>query len=91
MRRPLRIILVWPLALALASLGGLILGLVGDGLPDVASWLLLGTLPLIIALAWLRRDRPIERNESKLYESRVCTLARIRDCRGACHPGNGSG
>lgn len=57
MTRPLRSILGWPLAFVLASLTGLVSGLVGDGLPDFFSWLLLGAVPVSIAAALLRRTR----------------------------------
>lgn len=55
--RPLRLIFAWPLLLALASLAGLILGLTGDGVRDMLAWLLLGTVPVAVATAWLRRIR----------------------------------
>ena len=55
--RPLRSIFAWPLFLGLASLGGLILGLTGDGLRDALAWLLLGTGPAAIVLAWVLRAR----------------------------------
>ena len=58
MKRPARVILAWPLAFALASLTGLVLGLVGDGAPDFLSWLLLGAGPVAIAAVWLRRTKP---------------------------------
>lgn len=57
MTRPLRSILGWPLAFALASLTGLVTGLIGHGLTDFFSWLLLGAVPVSIAAAWLRRTR----------------------------------
>lgn len=47
-----------PLALFAASLAGLILGLTGEGMPDVLAWAFL-SLPLIaVAAAWRRRGRP---------------------------------
>ncbi len=57
MRRSVRVILGWPLVLAAASLAGLVLGRTGDGLPDISSWLLLGSLPVVIAAQWTRRGR----------------------------------
>tara|TARA_R110002072_G_scaffold22383_15_gene78165 strand:+ start:4597 stop:4803 length:207 start_codon:yes stop_codon:yes gene_type:complete len=48
-------IFLWPLALGVASLAGLILGLTGDGWRDIAAWLLLGLCPLVILGALLRR------------------------------------
>ncbi len=39
-----------PALIALASIGGLLLGLTGDGVRDIAAWALLA-LP-ILAIAW---------------------------------------
>ncbi len=47
-----------PLAIAIASLVGLLLGLTGDGWRDAASWLLLGLVPVIIIAAHVRRKPP---------------------------------
>jgi hypothetical protein len=38
----------WPMALALITIAGLLSALVGDGWADAASWLLLGTLVVVI-------------------------------------------
>ncbi|MCH2488170.1 MAG: hypothetical protein MK010_10575 [Erythrobacter sp.] len=48
-------IFAWPLALGIASLLGLVLGLTGDGARDIACWALLGLAPLIICGALMRR------------------------------------
>lgn len=46
-----------PLMLFVASVAGLVLGLTGEGLPDIAAWALL-SLPLVaVAVAWRRRGR----------------------------------
>ncbi|MXO75215.1 hypothetical protein GRI40_08300 [Altererythrobacter aerius] len=57
MKRPARAVLAWPMTFACAILAGLVLGLVGDGAPDILSWALLGAVPLAIAIAWSRRAR----------------------------------
>lgn len=44
-----------PLVLLVASLSGLILGLLGDGAPDLAACALLSVPLLAIATAWHRR------------------------------------
>ncbi|MDP4538346.1 hypothetical protein Q9K01_01720 [Qipengyuania sp. DY56-A-20] len=49
-------IFLWPLALAVATLAGLVLGLTGDGWRDIAAWVLLGLTPLAIFRAMLRRQ-----------------------------------
>ncbi|MBU2342577.1 MAG: hypothetical protein KKE77_15205 [Alphaproteobacteria bacterium] len=54
-RQTTRSIFAWPLALGAATLAGLVLGLTGDGLRDVAAWTLLGLAPLVILGALLRR------------------------------------
>ena len=56
--RARRSIFRWPVALAFAGIAGLVLGLVGDGLPDIASWIFLGAMPAVIAAGWMRRTRP---------------------------------
>ena len=46
----------WPLCLGLASLGGLLSALLGDGPWDVLSWVLLGGPVLVgLGLAWCER------------------------------------
>ena len=55
-RSPARVF-AWPLALAAASLAGLLLGLTGGGWRDLLAWGLLGAAPLTVFAAWLRRDR----------------------------------
>jgi hypothetical protein len=47
-------VFAWPLVLGLASLLGLVLGLTGDGVRDLACWALLGLAPLVIIGALLR-------------------------------------
>ena len=44
----------WPLAIAAISLVGLLSALLGDGWADMLSWLLLGGLVALMALAWWR-------------------------------------
>lgn len=44
-----------PALLLLASIAGLVLGLTGDGLPDVVAWALLSIPIILSALAFLRR------------------------------------
>ena len=44
----------WPLAIAAASLVGLVSALLGDGWRDAVSWLLLGSLPVLMFEAWRR-------------------------------------
>lgn len=56
--RPTRHIFRWPLLLGVATLAGLVLGLTGDGMPDLLAWLLVGLAPLVILVALLRRERP---------------------------------
>lgn len=46
-----------PALLAVATNAGLVLGLTGDGAPDVLSWFLLSLPPAVVALAWARRGR----------------------------------
>lgn len=47
--RPLSEIFFWPLVIGTASMLGLISALIGDGIRDVVSWVLLG-IPIVIAL-----------------------------------------
>lgn len=44
-----------PVLIAVASLAGLIIGLVGDDLFDALGWL--GLVPALLALAWAWRER----------------------------------
>jgi hypothetical protein len=44
----------WPLAIGVASLIGLIAALVGDGVYDLLSWLLLGAAVVVMIEAWRR-------------------------------------
>ena len=57
-RRTLARVFALPLALFAASLAGLVLGLTGQGLPDIAAWLLLSLPLLAVLVAWRRRGRP---------------------------------
>lgn len=57
-RQNLTTVFALPLALFAASVLGLVLGLTGDGLPDVAAWTLLALPLLVVTLAWRRRGRP---------------------------------
>ena len=47
-------VFAWPAAIGCAVLAGLVLGLTGDGLRDLAAWLLVGIAPLVIILVLLR-------------------------------------
>jgi hypothetical protein len=44
-----RTVFLWPTVIGLASVIGLAAALFGDGLWDLASWLLLGSLPALLA------------------------------------------
>lgn len=44
-----------PLALLLATLGGLVIGLTGDGGRDALAWALAAIPLFVLALAWARR------------------------------------
>lgn len=45
-----------PALLFLVTCAGLVLGLTGDGLPDLAAWLLLSLPILAVLRAWRRRS-----------------------------------
>ena len=57
-RRSLAAVFAVPLALLAASIAGLVLGLTGNGAPDLAAWLLLSLPILAFAIAWRRRGKP---------------------------------
>lgn len=57
-RRTVGQVFALPLVLFVASVAGLVLGLTGRGLPDVAAWLLLSLPLLAVFVAWRRRGRP---------------------------------
>ena len=44
-----------PALLSVSAITGLVAGLVGEGAWDVATWLLLGLLPLTMVVSWSRR------------------------------------
>ena len=52
---PVSAVVAMPLVLLVASLSGLILGLLGDGVPDLAASALLSVPLLALAVAWHRR------------------------------------
>lgn len=56
--RPIRArrIFAWPIAIGVAGTCGLVLGLAGDGPPDIAAWLLVGIAPLVILRALLAKS-----------------------------------
>ncbi|WP_394270781.1 hypothetical protein [Qipengyuania sp.] len=54
-RSPARSVLAMPLALLVASVAGLVIGLTGDGLRDAAAAALLALPLLALVLAWSRR------------------------------------
>ncbi|WP_165853572.1 hypothetical protein [Aurantiacibacter aquimixticola] len=47
-----------PLLIAVMTLAGLLLGLTGDGVRDMVSWLLLGAVPCVIVTAFVRSRIP---------------------------------
>ena len=47
----------WPLWIGLASIAGLISALLGDGWADALSWILLGALPVLLVVLYLRSGR----------------------------------
>lgn len=53
-------IFAWPLAILLASIAGLVLGLLGTGWRDGLSWLLLAGGPLAVALHLITRTHTKE-------------------------------
>ena len=48
---------VAPAWITVASIVGLVSALVGDGVFDVVSWLIFGSLIGLVARAWIRRER----------------------------------
>ena len=48
----------WPIVIGVLSLGGLVAGLTGDGLPDLAAAALLGSTIIAILYAYSRASRP---------------------------------
>ena len=76
-RRSIFMVFRWPLAFAVLSLAGLVLGLTGEGLPDAASWLLLGSVPVFIAIAAARAARPVRPQPIIIQESPQCTCATL--------------
>lgn len=57
-RRGIAQVFALPLVLFAASVGGLVLGLTGEGAPDLAAWALLSLPLLAVLVAWRRRARP---------------------------------
>lgn len=55
-KRPIARVFAWPLALFAATVMGLVLGLTGEGWRDAAAWLLLGSVPAVIAFALSRKS-----------------------------------
>lgn len=58
MNRPIGRIWLWPIALALFSLTGLVSALIWDGLGDVWSWIGLGVPAVVGCSLALRRRQP---------------------------------
>ena len=56
--RPWLAVFAWPIALSLLTIGGLVIGLTGDGWRDAVAALCVGSVPLAIAIGFARRDRP---------------------------------
>lgn len=50
-------VFAWPLVIGLAAIAGLVLGLTGEGLPDIAAWLLVGFVPAVAISRAVRRAR----------------------------------
>ena len=44
----------WPLLIAIVTLVGLLSALIGDGVYDALSWLLLGALIVVMTVLWRR-------------------------------------
>ena len=55
-RASLATVFAVPLVLLVATIAGLVIGLNGDGLPDILSWALLALPLLALAHAWARRS-----------------------------------
>jgi hypothetical protein len=53
-----------PLIIFVASVAGLVFGLTGTGLPDVAAWLLLSLPLLAVLVAWRRRGRTYQQRKT---------------------------
>ncbi|WP_374408940.1 hypothetical protein [Pelagerythrobacter sp.] len=53
-----------PIALFAASCAGLVLGLTGEGAPDLAAWALLALPIIAILAAWQRRNRPSQQRKT---------------------------
>ena len=64
-RQSLAVVFALPLVLFAASVLGLVLGLTGDGLPDVAAWMLLLLPILAVIVAWRRRGQPPHSKQKK--------------------------
>jgi len=45
----------WPIAIGVASIAGLVLGLTGDDARDLLAWILVGIAPAVIFAALVRR------------------------------------
>jgi hypothetical protein len=56
-RRSLWAVFCWPMVMAAIGIVGLLSALLGDGLADFVSWLLLGSLPVVMCVAWRRDPR----------------------------------
>lgn len=64
-RQSLAAVFALPLVLFATSVLGLVLGLTGDGLPDVAAWVLLSLPILAVIVAWRRRGQPPHSKQKK--------------------------
>ena len=64
-RQSLVAVFALPLVLFATSVLGLVLGLTGDGLPDVAAWVLLSLPILGVIVAWRRRGQPPHSKQKK--------------------------
>ena len=64
-RRRARQSLVAVFALPLVLFATSVLGLTGDGLPDVAAWVLLSLPILAVIVAWRRRGQPPHSKQKK--------------------------
>lgn len=76
-RRSAWAVLRWPALFALLSGAGLLLGLMGEGARDAASWLLLGSVPAFILIAFARPAPRARLQPVTITESTQCTCVKL--------------